>query len=238
VADLLTIVRQSCRLLSLEPPDEVVDSPDAQVQLLYQLAIEEGEELSTNGDKDWQVLTQQKIFYTVADPVQVDAVPDDLDHFIDNSFFNRTTRLQMVGPITPQMWQAIQAQPQLNLVYLAFRQRDGAFLITPTPAADNEIAYEYVSKNYVQAANGDLKATFTADTDTPLLPDVLFRLGIRWRFLKSKGLDYSQDFDTYQRQVQQMMSRDGGATKLDVTGRTLYNSFGFPNLPLGNFPGG
>jgi len=153
---LLTIVQQTCRLLSLLPPDEVVTSTDAQVQLLYQLAIEEGEELSTNGDMDWQVLTQQKIFYTVADPVQVDAVPDDLDHFIDNSFFNRSTRLQMVGPITPQMWQAIQAQPQLNQVYLAFRQRDGAFLITPTPAAGNEIAYEYVSKNYVEAANGEL----------------------------------------------------------------------------------
>lgn len=233
---LLTIVQQTCRLLSLLPPTEVVDSTDAQVQLLYQLAIEEGEENSTDGTKDWQVLTRQHTFLTVADPEQIDAVPDDWDHFVDNSFFNRTTRLQMLGPCTPQMWQAVQAQPQLNLVYLMFRQRDGAFLITPTPAAGNEIAYEYVSKNWVRAANGELKSTFTADTDETLLPEKLFRLGIRWRFLKSKGLDYSQDFDTYQREIQQQTARDGAASKLDITGRTLLNAWGFPNLPLGNFP--
>jgi hypothetical protein len=233
---LLEIVQSSCRLLSLLPPDEVVTSTDAQVQLLYELANEEGDELSSNGDKDWPVLTEEWSFTTVADAVQVDAVPTDMDHFIPNSFFNRTTRLQMLGPLTPQQWQAIQAQPQLNLVYLAYRERDGAFLITPPPAAGNEIYYEYVTKNWVRAANGDLKSSFTADSDEPRMGDKLFRLGIRWRFLKSKGLDYSQDFDTYQRQVQTETARVGGSTMLDITGKSVFNAWGFPNLPLGNFP--
>lgn len=237
MATLLEIIQQSCRLLSLPIPTEVVTSTDTQVQLLYALANEEGRELATNGDKDWEQLTDQWSFTTVADAVQVDAVPEDLDHFIPNSFFNRTTRLQVLGPVTPQMWQAIQAQPQLNLVYLAYRQRDEAFLITPPPAAGNEIYYEYVSKYWVRAANGDLKEQFTADTDEPRVPSALFWLGIRWRFLKSKGLDYAQDFDTYQRQVQQETARNGGATMLDQSGKNIYSAWGFPNLPLGNFPG-
>jgi hypothetical protein len=229
------MVQKSCRLLSLPIPTEVVTSPDTQVQLLYALAQEEGEEMADC--HDWQVLTEQHTFNTVAAEVQPGAVPSDWDHFINNSFFNRTTRREMLGPITPQMWQAIKAQPQFNQVFLCFRERDGNFLITPEPAAGNEIAYEYISKNFVVAANGDRKAEFTADTDTTVLPEKLIVLGIRWRFLKSKGLDYNEDFRTYQEQLQESTSREQGATKLDVTGRTFGNFWGYPNVPLGNWPG-
>ncbi len=107
--------------MSIPVPTEVVNSTDAQVQQLYALANEEGDELS--GTYDWQVMRKQHLFNTVASAVQASAVPSDLDHFIANSFFNRTTMRYIYGPITPQEWQAIQAQPQLNRVFLAFIER-------------------------------------------------------------------------------------------------------------------
>jgi hypothetical protein len=123
-----------------------VNSTDAQVQQLYALANEEGDELS--GTYDWQVMRRQHLFNTVASAVQSSAIPSDLDHFIANSFFNRTTMRYIYGPITPQEWQAIQAQPQLNRVFLAFIERDGQFLVTPTPSAGQQIAYEYITTNW------------------------------------------------------------------------------------------
>jgi len=231
--DLLAIIQRSCRLLSLPVPTEVVASTDIQVQQLLALANEEGDELA--GTYDWQIMRRQHLFDTVASAVQSSAVPADFDHFIANSFFNRTTMRYIYGPITPQEWQAIQAQPQLNRVFLAFVERDGQFLVTPTPPAGQEIAYEYITKYWAKSALGVPQQEFLADTDETYLDDKLFPLGIRWRFLKSKGLDYAEDFATYQSERNQRMARDGGNTVIDSTGGNYY---GWPtNIQMGNFPG-
>jgi hypothetical protein len=230
---LLQIVQKSCRLLALPVPETVVDSRDIQVQQLYELANEEGEELADV--YDWQVLRQQYTFVTQASAVQTSAVPGDWNRFISNSFFNRTTQRSVLGPITPQQWQSIQAQPQLNRVFLAFIQRAGQFLITPTPTPNETIAYEYVTRNWVYDVVGDPKDSFTRDDDETYLDPRLIILGIRWRFLKSKGLEYGEDFKTYQTERNQKMARDGGNTELSTTG-----SDGFilsPNVPEGGFPG-
>lgn len=230
---LLTIVQKASRLLSIPVPTAVVTSTDIQVRQLWELANEEGYELA--GSFDWQALRQQYTFVTVASAVQASALAADMDHFISNSFFNRTTQRNVYGPITPQQWQAIQAQPQLNRVFLSFVERDGQFLITPTPAAGETIAYEYISSYWAKTAGGVAKAEFTLDTDTTYLSERVIILGVRWRFLKSKGLDYAEDFRTYMTERAQTQARDGGATVIDVGGRNPYNFFA--NIPDGNYPG-
>ena len=230
--NLLAIIQRSCRLLSLPVPTEVVASTDIQVQQLYALANEEGDELA--GSYDWQIMRRQHLFDTVATAVQSSAVPSDFDHFIANSFFNRTTMRNVYGPITPQEWQAIQAQPQLNRVFLAFVERDGQFLVTPTPPAGQEIAYEYITTDWAKSAAGSAQSMFEADTDLTYLDDKLFPLGIRWRYLKSKGLDYAEDFRTYQSERNQRMARDGGNGVIDSAGGLYYGYA--TNIQEGNFP--
>jgi len=44
-------------------------------------------------------------------------------------------------------------------------------------------------------------------------------------------------YRTYQTELQKLQARDGGSTQLNITGATTYGLFGFPNLPLGNWPG-
>lgn len=232
---LLTVIQKACRLLSLPVPTEVVNSRDVQVQQLFELANEEGNELASS--YDWQIMRKQHLFTTTASPDQMTAVPSDWDRFCANTFFNRTTRRTVIGPITPQQWQAIQAQPQLNRVFLAFIERDGQFLITPTPAAGETISYEYVTKDWAYSDDTIPVPTsdYTADTDTSYLSEKLIVLGVRWRFLKSKGLEYAEDFRTYTTQVTQTQARDGGNGMITTTGDGQYILS--PNLPIGGFPG-
>lgn len=233
---LLTIIQGATRLLAIPTPTAVVTSTDPQVQQLLALANEEGQELASDIDQPWDSLILQNTFTTVASEEQPDAVPDDWEAFVPNTFFNRTTRLEVCGPITPQQWQAIQAQPQLNRVFLAFRMRDNAFLITPEPTAGDTIAYEYISKNWVLSASDEAKSEFTADTDTSVLPEKLIRLGVRWRFLAAKNLDYAEAFRTYEMEKAKAKANTIGSSKIDVTGRTAFNTWP-SNVPLGNFPG-
>ena len=230
---LLSLVQRAADLIAIPRPAVVVSSTDQQVRQLFALANEEGASLAAR--YDWQALTRQHTFTTTSDAAQTDAVPDDWDRFVDNSFFNRSTRRGLIGPITPQVWQAIQAQPQLNRVYLAWRERDNEFLITPSPDPDETIAYEYVSTNWARGADGTAKSEFTADDDTTYLSERLIWLGLRWRFLKAKGLEYGEDMETYEREVQKAAARDGGAAQLNITGRDSYILS--PNIPEGQFPG-
>jgi len=230
---LLTIIQDVTDLLSLPRPQAVVASQDAQVRQLYALANEEGKELASR--HDWQALTMQYTFDTTEAAVQTSAIPADLDRFIANTFFNRTTRRNLLGPLTPQDWQAIQAQPQLNRVYISWRERGNIFLATPDPVPPTQtIAYEYVTKNWAISAAGTPQARFSADDDTSYLDEELIKLGVRWRFMKTKGLEYAEDFRTYERQVQQARGRDGGATRLNLRG---YDGFVASIYPEGTFPG-
>lgn len=227
----LTIVRRAAALTNIPRPDTVAASTDEQVIQLGALANEEGLELARR--HDWQALTRQQTFVTVAAAEQPDAAPSDLDRFIYNSFYNRSTDRAVFGPITPQQWQMFQAYPQLSTVYLAYRQRGSAFLITPDPPADETIAFEYVSNEWAIAADGEPQSEFIADADTTYLDENLIVYGVRWRFKQAKGLDYAEDLRTYERQVQQVIARDGGSTALTMG---YAGGAWLANIPDGNWP--
>jgi hypothetical protein len=209
----------------------VVASTDRQVQQLLALANEEGIDLARS--YPWEVMREQFLFETLAQPAQTNLIPADFDRWVPNSFFNRSTRRQMTGPLTPREWQWIQAQPVYSTVYLAFIQRTGQFLIAPTPPAGQQIAGEYVSENWCQSAADAPQAAFAADTDTALLDEELMTLGLRWRFLKAKGLDYAEDMASYERQKELKQARDGGSTALSLAPQPIDPNR--VNIPDGNF---
>lgn len=212
---LLSIVDTVCAELSLVQPAMVVGSTDRQVQQLYGLANRAGFMLARA--YAWEALREELVFETVAAAAQAGLIPADLDRWVTNSFFNRSTRRPITGPITPRQWQWIQAQPVFSTVYLAFAERSGQFLIAPTPAANQTIAAEYISKNWAKSNAGVPQSIFLADTDTTFLDEQLVTLGLKWRWLRAKGLDYAEEFTDYEREVETAMGRDGGSTALSMS---------------------
>lgn len=228
---LLSIVADVAARMALPQPPAVIGSTDRQVQQLLALLNEAGSDLLA--DCNWQAVRVEQTFVTTATPNQASALPADFDRFIVNSFFNRSTRRPMTGPITPRQWQWIQAQPVYSTVYLAFVERSGQFLIAPTPAAGNTIAYEYISQNWVKSQSGMPQPTFEADTDTSFLSEELLTLSLRWRFKQAKGLDYAEDMATFERRKERLMARDGGATALTLSPQPIDPNR--INIPDGNF---
>lgn len=230
---MLSIIQDTTDRMGIPRPTSVIGSTDTQVRQLLALLNEEGEELSKKGL--WQKMTREHTFLTTATYNQTNnPIPDDFDRFIDDSFFNRTQVRKVRGPITPQEWQAFLAQPVYNLVYLAFREREGDFLINPIPPAGNTIAYEYISTNWARSSTGVEKSSFTADDDETFLPEILMKAGLRWRWKQAKGLPYGEDMATYERAVQRQLGTDGGARALNITGQELIYPYGV-NLPEGGF---
>lgn len=217
----LSIIQRTAGLLSLDIPAAVFSSTDQQIIQLRTLMNEEGQTLARGGESfehNWTALITEKTFTTVATATQTSAVSSDFGWIINNTFWNRTLRWPVDGPMSPEQWQNVQAVPT-GSIRPNFRFISGPNLeIYPTPTAGQTCAYEYVSKNWAQTSGAIGLAEMTADTDVALIEERLISLGIRWRYLKSKGLDYSEDFRTYQIEVGKAIARDGGRRTTSLSG--------------------
>lgn len=229
---LLTLVQEVCATLALSQPTVVVTSTDRQVLQMWALANREGHDLASA--YSWQALRQEELFATLAQQQQTGFMPADFDRFVPNSFFNRSTRRQLSGPITPQQHQWIQAQPVYSTAYQAFIMRNNQMLFDPNPAAGNTVAFEYITKNWVLSNAAVPQSSYLADTDTSRLDEDLMAQGLLWRFLRTKGLDYAEEMESYERNKEQAMARDGGSTAMNVAPRAPDPDR--MNLPDGNFP--
>jgi len=213
---VLTIIQDVCDLIGLARPTVAVTSADQQVRQLVALLREEIDELN---DLEWQRPTREQTFVTTADETQDAALPGLFRSFVGGTFYNRTISQPLIGPLSPQQWQARKAWPQTGGPLLAWRERDNAFLVAPIPSAGETIAYEYITDAKALASDGTEKLDITADSDSLLMPEKLATLGIRWRWKAAKGLDYAEDMATYERRKALWLGRDGGAPVLNIGGR-------------------
>jgi hypothetical protein len=213
---LLTTVQDAAGRLGLDVPSSVISNTNENVVSLLRLANQEGKALARR--YPWRVLTFEKTFTTTAAAIQASAIPAGFDWLIPDTMYNRTSRRPVSGPVNAAEWQAAQAYLVTRVVD-TFRMRGSDILITPTPAAGETIAYEYITKYWVDSSVADGvgdKVAFTVDTDTGLPDEELITLGIVWRFLQRRGLDYAEAMLDYERAFNEAAMRDGGKPRLNM----------------------
>lgn len=208
---LLQICQRFCERTNLPSPATVYGSSDPQVVQLKALVEEVGIDLSGRGA--WQGITFEATHTTIAaeDQGAMTAIATNGFRYVKNqTIWDRTLRLPVLGPMSPQEWQALKALV-VNGPRYRFRVRGGKLLVNPTPTAGNTWAFEYVSVNWILGADlTTYKQFFTLDTDTVLLPDFIVLQGLRWVWKREKGLSYDEDFRTYELMVKDALGRDGG----------------------------
>lgn len=205
---LLSACQDAAARVGLPAPSAIVTATsDPNARNLLALATQEALELSER--HNWTALLREHTWTSTAAETQASGLPTDFARFIDETFWNRSVRRPVFGPLTEAEWQALKAQGTLALPD-RFRLRGGSMLIAPVPTAGWTYAYEYVTTDRWGAS----KATPTADTDVCALPEALLADGLVWRFKQAKGFDYAEDFQTYQRNVANAVHRDGGKRRL------------------------
>lgn len=230
---LLTLIQDAADRLGIPRPASVIGTSDTQVRQLLGLAQQEGKELAKRGP--WQVLTKEKTITATATETQTSGIPTDFDRMIEGSFWNRTQDRKVMGPIDPQKWQALQTGAFVS-VWDAFRIRGGDLLMNPVPTANDALAYEYVSKYWCENAAGTTeRAAWAADDDVGILSEELMTLGVVWRFLKAKSLDYGEAFRSYEQQVNEALAHDGGSRILDLGASTGGSGVYDPFVPEGSW---
>jgi hypothetical protein len=150
---LKSMVQAAAERMGLPEPDSVVANPEITAQRLLRMFQGAGMDLVRR--HQWQALTKEHTFTTVAAETQTDTpIPSDFDRFIDESIYNRTENRRVLGPMNAREWQsnqALSASPVTDM----FRIRGGSFLYYPAPTAGDTVAFEYVSRWWIDTDQDD-----------------------------------------------------------------------------------
>jgi hypothetical protein len=225
---LLTIVQNAADRLGITRPSSVFTSTDQSTLRLLGYAQEEGKSLARR--HSWQILTKEQTFTATATETQTSALPSDFDRWIDETFYNRTQKRPVYGPLNAQEWQFAKSVVA-TVIIESFRQRGSStdILLTPTATAGETYAFEYIARNWCESSGGTDQAAWAADADVAFLEEELITLGVVWRFKSGQGLSYAEEFRNYELECLKAISKDGGKRTLNAGGSRRGRK---PNAPF------
>jgi hypothetical protein len=207
---LLTIIQSAAEAVGVPAPSAVVSTTDIQIKKLYRQAQIEGRFLSRR--HNWTDLVKEQTFTSVAAELQgaLSALIDDNDYrkLVNRTAWNRSQQDHLGGPLNSVDWQLLKAS-SISGPYYNLRIWRSNIYLQPAPTAGDTIAFEYVSKHWCQSSGGTGQAAWAADADTGILDEELMEQGVIWRFLRASGLDYAEEFRTYEYMVEDAWGSDG-----------------------------
>ena len=164
---LLDLMQNVANELGLPAITAVVNSSDNQVQQLYALLVRDGKEVRSS--QEWPELTKEGTITLVAGQDSY-AFPEDMDRQVFQSQWDRSQRLELVGPVSPQEWQAYKSgivTPTTRTMFRVKGFRSKRFYIHPTPAAADAgkvLYFEYQTLTWCLPKAWTVGATFSANT--------------------------------------------------------------------------
>jgi hypothetical protein len=232
---LLTLIQDVCKQVALPAPTAVMSSTNSTVLEMLVMANSVGDELTRR--YFWQELTREANFQstgTIDMGYLSGSIATDFAYWVDQTFWDRDLRQNIIGPVSMQEWQSDQSfavvGPPYKFIVIADK-----LLVGPTAlAAAHTMVFNYISKNWCQSATGTGQSAFAADTDVMLIPQELFKLSLLWRWKQAKGLAYAEDMESAEEQIDRYTGQNAGRRVLFIGGSGIY--YLAENVPMGDWP--
>ncbi len=215
----LLMVQTFCGRRGLVQPNTAVSSSDTQVIQILGLLNQGGAAIARR--HEWQSLTDEATFTTVAAADQgalttIIGANNSFRRVIDETIWNRTTQRIVAGPLY-----AAERQGRLAIVtagpFSEYSIRGGHLLFDPIPTAGESCYFEYVSNNWCTDSTAVTRRSFfTQDEDLSLFDDELHLADLQWRWNKSKGLEYAEDFNEFEAMLIDRMTEDKTARRKNL----------------------
>lgn len=231
---LLKIAQQALGEIGLPAPQTIVSNPDLTAIQCLALLQREGEELVETED-GWPELRGEQVFNLVPGQ-EAYPFPDDMAYYVTETMWDRSRRWQTIN-VSAREWQMLRSGFTIGGPWTRFRLMDGQIHFDPVPANTDTIAVEYASRNFCASSEGALQDSWQADTDVPRISDKLFVLGLKWRMLAAKGLNYAEERDAYDKAVDRTKARSHGSSALNLGQRGgRFGALGTPAIQPGDWP--
>lgn len=235
---LLTVIQDHCRIHALNVPTAVIGPTETTGQQLLGIAQQIVDDITD--ESKFQGITREATFTMAATEsqgnLQTIASTEGFMYAVTGTFFDRTLRRPLYGPLTEIEWQQVKAIPNPGPFY-KFRLRGDEILINPVPSTPfSKVYFEYLSSWAILAADGTTyKPRFTADTDTFVLPEKLLLRGISFRWKQVKGLPYQADETKYYEMLNNYIVRNKVPRDYDLSKTCLPDINPGIFVPSGNW---
>ena len=226
---LLTSVQNAMSLCGLSAPAQALTSTDVTVQQFVAFAQLEVD--TTFTDFNWR---NARIDFAInGDGTStLWPLPTDWERIVPGQalWSSKYPSIPLQGPISETEMLALKALPVMP-VRPVWRLIGG--MIEVWPALDNgeEVNGVYYSTNPISSEDGlTRKLAWTADSDFPLFPEIILRLGVRWRWKASKGLDYGEDFRSWNMEREKRAGHELGARVVQMSNTYNLGSNQWPGI--------
>ena len=158
-------------------------------------------------------------------------LPFDFEAITDRTQWDKTKHWEALGPEDAQQWQWLKSGYISTGPRIRWRILDNQFQVWPPMNTQEYIGWEYKSNGYVRAADGSVKTSFTADSDTTVLNDRLMVLFTKMKYWGIKGFDTTVVSQDYQRVLSIAKANDKGAANLSFAPYPSKVLIGWANIP-------
>ena len=151
---------------------------------------------------DWQELTKEGVLRTAAKKTKyiMSNVVPDFYSLLNNTVYVKDGQEKVIGAITPEEWMR---EKYFNCpgADIKFKLQNGMINFLTPPADGLKIVFQYRSNNIVMdGGTFEEKSILSKNSDIPIFDEYVVKLGILWRWYRRNGLDYTEEFNEYERE--------------------------------------
>ena len=158
-------------------------------------------------------------------------LPADFEAITDRTQWDKSKHWESLGPESPQQWQWLKSGYISTGPRIRWRILDNQFQIWPVMNTQEYLGWEYRSKGWARAADGTVKNSFTADSDTTVFDDRIMVLFTKMKYWGIKGFDTTLLQQDYQRYLSVAKANDKGAPNLSFAPYPSKVLIGYANIP-------
>ena len=158
-------------------------------------------------------------------------LPDDFETITNRTMWDKSKHWEMLGSEDAQQWQWLKSGYISTGPRVRWRILDNQFCIWPIMNTQEYLGWEYRSKGWARAADGTVKNSFTADSDTTVLDDRIMVLATKLKYFQVKSFDTTALMQDYQRYLSVAKANDKGAPNLSFSPQASRVLIGYANIP-------
>jgi len=231
---IAVVMAQILTELGLAVPATFVTSSDQNTVQILSYLTAAGQDLCLATDWEWL----HKEFTITADGVTTTYdLPTDFAGFVSGAFWNNTSRLPVIGPLTTQIWRLLKARLLGgNTISVQYRIINNKVEFYAAPASGQVLITDYYSRGWILQADGvTYRDNPQGDDDTVLFdPRLIIPLTkLRWR--EGKRFDTTAAKQEFENAWDLVLGRDIPGPTLSVSPSMHYPYLGYLNIPDTNY---
>ena len=234
MSSILSIAAEAADICAVQRPTDLF-SNSSQNDILF-ASIAKSTLSSLMRHADWQCLVREAVFDT--EPGQtdylIDTIATDFHSLINATIYAADDTRNVIGAVSEERW-AKEKQFHTPEIDLLFKIQNNMIRFIKDPGKARVHFFYKSNAVCIDASSSRPKSQITLNSDVPVFDAYLVKLGMIWRFQKRSGLDYAEEYNEYQRELNKSYAQtkapgnislayENGALWHDANGGVIVNA--------------